>query len=123
MTYILCISREGEIIVQLGVSAEEALAIVGRAIPKTADVAQVQPDVPQRRGPKPGKKGKRGPYGKKLDSAVMQDAARRHPMTAEIERMLIEGKAVAEIAEACEASKPTVYVIKTRLRQEGRLLE
>jgi hypothetical protein len=123
MTYTLCISKDGEIIVQLGVTADEALAVVGRAIPKTSDALETEPLV-KRPGPKPDKGAKRAYKRKKvLDSEVMQEAARRHPATEQIEDMLIGGATVPEIMEKVDVSAPTVYVIKARLRREGRLVE
>jgi transposase len=46
---------------------------------------------------------------------------KRHPKTQEIEKALIAGDAVPAILEKIEVSAPTVYVIKNRLRKEGKL--
>ena len=123
MTYTLCISNDGEIIVRLGVTADEALAIVGRAIPKTADVAETEP---QRQKPKSGQKGKRGPS--KTEKDLADEADQKHgrsridpAITQQVEDMLIAGESVAAIHEKVDVSASTIYVIKNRLRKEGRL--
>ncbi len=53
----------------------------------------------------------------------MEEAAgpRRHPDSEKIEQMLIAGSGVAEILEAITVSAPTVYVIRARLRKEGKI--
>jgi hypothetical protein len=45
----------------------------------------------------------------------------QHPETARIEQMLIEGKSVVEVLNAIDVSSPTVYIIKTRLKREGKI--
>src|SRR5580698_3493767 len=69
--------------------------------------------VRKRRGPKVS--------SKKVDSDLMQEVSRRHPATDEIEQMMIEGATVAEVLEKVEVSSPTVYLIKARLKRDGKL--
>jgi hypothetical protein len=76
------------------------------------------------RAPKAARGTGRRPYTRKpTDSAMAQDAARRHPATEQIEELLIEGLTTAAIMEQVEVSAPTVGVIRARLRKEGRLVE
>lgn len=46
---------------------------------------------------------------------------KQHPETGRIEQLLVEGKSVTEVLESVQVSSPTVYVIKARLKAEGRL--
>ncbi len=72
--------------------------------------------------PPPEKKKKAKPV-KRTQREEVEDVApkSRHPETEKIEQLLIEGAGVAQILEQVEVSAPTVYVIRARLRKEGKI--
>jgi hypothetical protein len=60
--------------------------------------------------------------GSGLQSEVsVHHAKRQHPETPRIEELLMAGEGVPSILEKVDVSPPTVYLIKTRLKQEGGL--
>ena len=62
--------------------------------------------------------------GKSLQDEIEKHhvaAPRRHPETDSIEELLITGASVPEVLEKVQVSAPTVYVIKARLKKEGKI--
>lgn len=71
-------------------------------------------------------KGRRGPNKTQKDLAdeVDQRVSRSRidpAITQDVEDRLIAGESVAAIHEKVDVSAPTIYVIKNRLRKDGRL--
>ncbi|MBS4082941.1 MAG: hypothetical protein KGZ73_05270 [Rhizobiales bacterium] len=61
--------------------------------------------------------------GKELKNEIDQFHQRKgHKDTEQIERLLIEGKTVGEVVQLVEVSAPTVYIIKARLKRDGKIL-
>jgi hypothetical protein len=85
-------------------------AIIGHNAPK-------QVETRQRKWNKANKKGR------KLQEQIEgeQPIKGRHPATEQIEGLLIDGLSVPAILEKVEVSAPTVYVIRNRLKREGKL--
>jgi hypothetical protein len=109
MTYGFVITKDAEVVAERDISADEVIAILAKFT--TAEVASERgPSTLPRRG-----------LAAKDDRSLRPAGVRRHPLTEKIEELLIEGRSVAEITEQCEASAPTIYTIKARLKKEGRL--
>lgn len=134
------IDDDGRKIVDVSLSSEETIQALSHLIaPRTEEQGLEESSTPrvEKKGgrkcsvcSRPGhtvvtcRKGKGlHPMNKepRLDSELMQHAARQHPHTKAIEDMLIEGMGVPAIMEKVEVSAPTIYVIKSRLKKEGRL--
>ena len=124
MSYIIEINQDDKTIANGAVSAACALrvlvSIMNQKAAEAGDVRYVERGTHHTGAPSGSRKKykKRAP---KLDSDLMQEAARRHPATQQIEDMLIEGMTAAAIMEQVEVSPPTIGVIRSRLRKEGRL--
>lgn len=74
------------------------------------------------KGAKQKKWHKANKKGEKVQNEIADHYKKRqHPETARIEQMLIEGASVPEINEKVDVSPPTIYVIKARLKKEGKL--
>jgi hypothetical protein len=109
MTYSLHISKDGEIVAERNVSADEVISILAKFTTAEAVAEPKSVRTSNKRG------------ATKDNAGLRSAGTRRHPLTSKIEDMLIEGKSVVEITEQCEASAPTIYTIKARLKSEVRM--
>jgi hypothetical protein len=76
------------------------------------------PQIKQRKWHKANKRGA------KLQQEIEQEhqnGRQPHPDKERVEKMLIAGESVASILEKVDMSAPTIYVIKSRLKKEGKL--
>lgn len=110
--------RTGAMIVHdVDTGAIVELEPLGAHDPVVAKTAPTPPPIAR------NKKGGRPKGHNKTESEQMADAAPRakHPETDKIQEMLLSGAKVPEILEKIDVSAPTVYVIRARLRKEGKL--
>lgn len=125
------IDDDGEIVLEHDMTPDAAVKIIAGAMAdlKAANVrggGNIE-ETPAK-GPRKYKKRKGAPKGhRKSESEEMEEAGSKSRLdpevTKEIENLLIEGISVAAIHEKGLASAPTIYVIKNRLRKDGRLTE
>ena len=113
MNYRVLITRDGNTIHDAEISADAVI-----------DLMAVQSELPSSPSPK------RNPPNDALaiGNAKWQKLTEKSPRSkltdsqkVEIERLLKEEVSVKEIAERYKVSEPTIYLIKTRLKKEGRL--
>jgi hypothetical protein len=118
MTYYLRITRDEEIIANLEVSADQAIDLLAASVGS-----------PPANSPDKAKSGRRptkkDAIGNDKWQALDSEAPSRRRLAPEkkqqIENLLIEGIPVADIVVQMKVSNPTIYVIKARLKKEGRL--
>jgi hypothetical protein len=119
MTYEIRITKDGRELATREVDADAVVALLTGGGNSPSDEKVTAPRKKATAAKKP-----RGKYAKKeTDSDLMEHASRQHPATAEVEQLLIEGLTTAAIIEKVDISAPTVSVIRTRLRREGKLVE
>lgn len=134
MEYKLAIMRDGEPVLSIGVTADEVIAAIALALPNARmeeggkDDEVVVSNRPRKYKKRKEKKGERqkkwhkaDKKGQELSDDIEEFHKARHPETERIEQLLIDGKSVQEVLAEVKVSAPTVYVIKTRLRQEGKI--
>lgn len=104
--------------IDMEVTTQQAGAIINALLPDESAEAPKKPakETKQKRWHKANKKGEK--VKNEIDGHY---AKKQHPETENIEKMLIEGATVPAIIEKIEVSPPTVYVIKNRLKREGKL--
>lgn len=108
------LSYEGE------VSREKVASVLDFLIRGAAEQTETPPT--GKRGEKQKKWHKANKKGAKVQGEIAGHYAKKqHPETERIEKMLIEGATVPAIIEKIDVSPPTVYVIKNRLKKEGKI--
>lgn len=114
MIYRIQLFRDDQSIATLSISADDAVQLLTTVAPPSGS----QPSAQKR--PQLSKETGNSKWQKLSD-----ERSTRSRLTDEkkkqIENLLIEGISVKEIIEAVGVSKPTIYVIKARLKKEGRL--
>jgi hypothetical protein len=138
MNYTISIRRDEEVIAERTASSEMVVALLAEMLKNNPDLAAIVDNQVEHRevgrvhkttwrSVKPVRKtGKRGPN--KTDMSTVEEAGKRGyhrldpAITQDVEDRLLAGENVATIVESVEVSAPTVYVIKARLKKEGRLV-
>ena len=118
MTYYLRIARDEDVIAEFEVSADRAIDLLAASVgPASVDTdAKAKPE---------RQRTKKESAGNDKWQALEAETPSRRRLSPEkkqqIENLLIEGISVAEIVAQLKVSNPTIYIIKTRLKKEGRL--
>jgi hypothetical protein len=90
-----------------------------RILPLVGSQPEAKPETKQRKWHKKHAKGRKLQEDIEVDNQKRKSS--RHPETDRIEAMLKEGLSVAAILEKIDASAPTIYTIKARLKRDGEL--
>jgi hypothetical protein len=108
MNYQITITRDGSTIHTADISADAVIDLI--AVP-------AKPEVAKKRAPKPEPAGN-AKWQKLSDSPRTRLTDEQK---IEIERLLIAKVSVPEISPKYKVSDATIYLIKARLKKEGRL--
>jgi hypothetical protein len=138
MNYTISIRQDEQVIAERSASAEMVVVLLAEMLKNNPDIASLVDNRVEdrevggvRKGVWPSvktarKAGKRGPN--KTDKSSVEDAGKRGyrrldpEITREVEDRLLAGEKVAIIVENIDVTAPVVYVIKARLKKEGRLV-
>lgn len=125
MEYRLSIMRDGEPVISIGITADEAVTAIASAMP---NAREKEPEQVTEVDAKPRKYKKRAARPQSKASKDLGDeinefhaSKRQHPDTAKIEQLLIEGLTTLQIIEKVKVSAPTIGIIRARLRKEGKI--